>query len=184
MPCPFLCRNLTCLNPRCPLCCQNPNKRCPDSVHFASKYLEKNPLKSRCGANIRIEVVSGTGEPAHPHLLQDVVLEVRFRVLACNVLDSQLSKTSTLLVVQLSMVDGKKYGSRNETGEDIASCELFTAPTKAGSKADKVRPNSSRRRQCPTSMVHMSKAQAAGHQYDACANYLPDALMTWPDSTQ
>ena len=89
MPCPFLCRNLTCLNPRCPLCCQNPNKRCPDSVHFASKYLEKNPLKSRCGANIRIEVVnSGTGEPAHPHLLQDVVLEVRFHLLACNVLDS------------------------------------------------------------------------------------------------
>lgn len=74
----LFCRNLTCLNPRCPLCCQNPNKRCPDSVHFASKYLEKNPLRSRCGANIRIEVVdTATGELAHHTSLQGVVLEVR-----------------------------------------------------------------------------------------------------------
>jgi len=72
-----ICRNLTCLNPRCALCCQNPNKRCPDSVNFASKYLEKNPLKSKCGASIRIEVVNAaTGELAHPQLLQDVQLEV------------------------------------------------------------------------------------------------------------
>ncbi|KAL3143125.1 PSII 6.1 kDa protein [Trebouxia sp. C0009 RCD-2024] len=98
------CQNLTCLNPRCPLCCQNPNKRCPDSVHFASKYLEKNPLRSRCGANIRIEVVdTATGELAHHTSLQGVVLE-------------------------LSMVDGKKYGSLLESGEDIASCELFLTP--------------------------------------------------------
>ncbi|KAL0051109.1 hypothetical protein WJX82_002198 [Trebouxia sp. C0006] len=98
------CQNLTCFNPRCALCCQNPNKRCPDSVNFASKYLEKNPLKSKCGASIRIEVVNAaTGELAHPQLLQDVQLE-------------------------LSMMDGKKFAALHETGEDMASCELFLTP--------------------------------------------------------
>lgn len=98
------CQNLTCLNPRCALCCQNPNKRCPDSVNFASKYLEKNPLKSKCGASIRIEVVNAaTGELAHSQLLQDVQLE-------------------------LSMLDGKKFAALHETGEDMASCELFLTP--------------------------------------------------------
>ncbi|KAL0038779.1 hypothetical protein WJX79_007340 [Trebouxia sp. C0005] len=98
------CQNLTCLNPRCALCCQNPNKRCPDSVNFACKYLEKNPLKSKCGASIRIEVVNAaTGELAHSQLLQDVQLE-------------------------LSMLDGKKFAALHETGEDMASCELFLTP--------------------------------------------------------
>ncbi|DBB00136.1 TPA: PSII 6.1 kDa protein, variant 2 [Trebouxia sp. C0004] len=98
------CQNLTCLNPRCALCCQNPNKRCPDSVNFASKYLEKNPLKSKCGASIKIEVVNAaTGELAHSQLLQGVQLE-------------------------LSMLDGKKFAALHETGEDMASCELFLTP--------------------------------------------------------
>ena len=47
------------------------------------------------------------------------------------------------------MLDGRKYGSRNETGEDIASCELLVVPSKSSnktdkvSKADKVRPHES-----------------------------------------
>ena len=40
-------------------------------------YMENTPIKSKCGANIRIEVVdTATGEPARPDLIQDVVLEV------------------------------------------------------------------------------------------------------------
>ena len=33
-----------------------------------------------------------------------------------------------VVVLQLSMLDGKKYAAMHETGEDIASCELFLTP--------------------------------------------------------
>lgn len=100
-------------------------------MHFASKYLEKNPLKSKCGANIRIEVVSAvTGEPAHPQLLQDVHLEVCATCLLLFCLFCSTGRTTLSIppLLQLSMLDGKKYGSLHETGEDMASCELFLTP--------------------------------------------------------
>lgn len=41
------------------------------------KYLENNPLKSKCNASIRIDVVNAaTGVSAHPQRLEDVQLEV------------------------------------------------------------------------------------------------------------
>ena len=126
-----VCRNLTCFNPRCALCCQNPNKRCPDSVNFASKYLEKNPLKSKCGASIRIEVVdAATGELAHPQLLQDVQLEVIAVALPVSKIDcnTYCQCTDCVAMLQLSMMDGKKFAALHETGEDMASCELFLTP--------------------------------------------------------
>lgn len=128
-----VCRNLTCLNPRCALCCQSPNKRCPDSVNFASKYLEKNPLKSKCGASIRIEVVNAaTGELAHPQLLQDVQLEVMSETVALPVAQIDCiiycQCTDCVAMLQLSMMDGKKFAALHETGEDMASCELFLTP--------------------------------------------------------
>ena len=138
-----LCRNLTCLNPRCILCSQNPNKRCPDGVNFNSKYLEKNALKSKCGANIRLEVVNAaTAIPAQQQRLEDVCLEVGVLQACCCFYGSQqhhqpqhirlsgpLADASHCVVpLQLSVLDGKKFASLHETGEDIASCELFLTP--------------------------------------------------------
>lgn len=100
-------------------------------MHFASKYLEKNPLRSRCGANIRIEVVdTATGELAHHTSLQGVVLEVRFLSILTSFKRTSVQPnfTAYCVTVQLSMVDGKKYGSLVETGEDVASCQLFLTP--------------------------------------------------------
>ena len=39
-----------------------------------------------------------------------------------------MQHANACLSVQLSMLDGKKYAATHETGEDVASCELFLTP--------------------------------------------------------
>lgn len=71
------CRNLGCLDPACTLCLQNPLRRCNDSC-FAPKYLAGDILKAKCGASIRVEVISRTTGSAAPQALTgDVLLEAR-----------------------------------------------------------------------------------------------------------
>jgi alkylhydroperoxidase family enzyme len=36
--------------------------------------------------------------------------------------------TDCVAMLQLSMLDGKKFAALHETGEDMASCELFLTP--------------------------------------------------------
>lgn len=75
--CGLSCRNLGCLDPACTLCAQNPQRRCNDSC-FAPKYLAGDILKAKCGASIRVEVISRTtGAPAPQTLIGDVLLEAR-----------------------------------------------------------------------------------------------------------
>lgn len=74
MPCQF-CRSLGCLEPGCPLCAQNPNRRCAGS--FSTKYLSGDVLKAKCGASIRVQVVdSATLEPVKGKVLEDIYLQV------------------------------------------------------------------------------------------------------------
>lgn len=49
------CLSLGCLDPQCSLCENNPNRRC--DVNFDRKYLVNDPLKAKCRATIRVEVV-------------------------------------------------------------------------------------------------------------------------------
>ena len=54
----ILCRHLTCPvgNTSCPLCQQNPNRRCQLGNNFAAKQLEKQSLVSACGSSITISL--------------------------------------------------------------------------------------------------------------------------------
>ena len=49
-----------CLDEKCVLCEHNPKRRC--SVNFCGKYLVNDPLRARCGAQIRLELVDGEGK--------------------------------------------------------------------------------------------------------------------------
>ena len=48
------CRHLTCLRRFCPLCSQNPHRRCQPDNNFAFKHVESEPLSAACGATIMI----------------------------------------------------------------------------------------------------------------------------------
>ena len=43
----------------CPLCAQNPHRRCQPDNNFAAKHVESEPLSAACGATINI-CLSGT----------------------------------------------------------------------------------------------------------------------------
>ena len=63
------------MEPGCPLCVQNPNRRC--SGNFSTKYLSGDVLKAKCGASIRVEVVDrATLEPVKGEAIEDIYLEV------------------------------------------------------------------------------------------------------------
>lgn len=69
-----LCRSLGCLDMQCVLCEHNPQRRC--NVNFAPKYLVNDPLKAKCEAPIRIEVIDrATGVPVGEDI-PDMHLEV------------------------------------------------------------------------------------------------------------
>lgn len=53
------CRNMGCLDEKCVLCEHNPKRRC--SINFCGKYLVNDPLRARCGSQIRLELVDGEG---------------------------------------------------------------------------------------------------------------------------
>ncbi|KAK9825131.1 hypothetical protein WJX81_002021 [Elliptochloris bilobata] len=99
------CLNLGCLDPGCMLCLQNPQRRCNHSC-FAPKYLAGDILKAKCGASIRVEVISRTtGASAPQTLIGDVLLE------EC-------------------ILDGKQYAALQEAGrekyeEDVEGCILL-----------------------------------------------------------
>ena len=79
-PLTFSYRNLGCLDAACGLCLQNPQRRCSDSC-FAPKYLMFDPLKAKCGASIRLDVVSSaSGAPVPQALIGDVCLKARSAV--------------------------------------------------------------------------------------------------------
>lgn len=66
-----------CLDAACRLCLQNPQRRCSDSC-FAPKYLMFDPIKAKCGARIRLDVVSTvSGTPVPQVLVGDTRLEAR-----------------------------------------------------------------------------------------------------------
>lgn len=69
-------RSLGCLEPKCPLCTQNPNRRCSSS--FSNKYLSGDVLKAKCGASIRVQVIDrATLEPVKGSVTDNIFLEVR-----------------------------------------------------------------------------------------------------------
>ena len=69
------CRNLGCMDPGCKLCEQNPRRRC--TGNFAEKYLAGDPLKAKCGAAIRVEVIDqDSNEAVLPESVGDISLEV------------------------------------------------------------------------------------------------------------
>lgn len=69
------CRSLGCLEPGCALCAQNPNRRC--SANFSSKYLAGDVLKAKCGASIRVDIVTRAAlEPASTSATAGIHLEV------------------------------------------------------------------------------------------------------------
>lgn len=74
-PITHFCRHLGCLESGCPLCAQNPNRRCGGS--FSNKYLSGDVLKANCGASIRVQVVDrSTLEPVKGPEIEGVQLEV------------------------------------------------------------------------------------------------------------
>ena len=50
------CRHLTCMRKFCPLCAQNPHRRCQADNNFAAKHVESEPLSAACGATISIDL--------------------------------------------------------------------------------------------------------------------------------
>ncbi len=70
-------RALGCTDTACSLCAHNPHRRC--SVNFDRKYLVHDPLRAKCGAGIRVELISkSTGKPlADASGLVDLRLEVQ-----------------------------------------------------------------------------------------------------------
>ncbi|KAK9806750.1 hypothetical protein WJX72_001396 [[Myrmecia] bisecta] len=99
------CLNQGCLDSECPLCAQNPLRRCEGN--FAQKYLAGDILKAKCGAAIRVEVIDrNTMEPVSGEVLGKVYLE-------------------------MCILDGKAYASLQDAGrenyeEDIEGCVLLT----------------------------------------------------------
>ena len=64
------------MDPGCRLCEQNPRRRC--TGNFAEKYLAGDPLKAKCGAAIRVEVIDqDSNEAVLPESVGDISLEVR-----------------------------------------------------------------------------------------------------------
>ncbi|KAK9793199.1 hypothetical protein WJX73_002582 [Symbiochloris irregularis] len=97
------CLSLGCLDMQCVLCEHNPQRRC--NVNFAPKYLVNDPLKAKCEAPIRIEVIDrATGVPVGEDI-PDMHLE-------------------------MSILDGNAYDTKcTETGsehdDDLDACSLF-----------------------------------------------------------
>lgn len=64
------------MDPGCKLCEQNPRRRC--TGNFAEKYLAGDPLKAKCGAAIRVEVIDqDSNEAVLPETVGDISLEVQ-----------------------------------------------------------------------------------------------------------
>ena len=79
-----MCRALGCLRPQCTLCQHNPSRRC--SVNFDRKYLVNDPLKAKCSALIRIELIDrNTGLVLAEGGLQELMVEVWSHLLRAGV---------------------------------------------------------------------------------------------------
>jgi len=71
----IICRSLGCLEAGCPLCAQNPNRRCRGC--FSGKYLAGDVLKAKCGSSIHVDIVSRASlEPAPLSVMENTILEV------------------------------------------------------------------------------------------------------------
>ena len=58
------------------MCKNTPHRRC--TGNFAQKYLSGDAIKSKCGANILVEVIDrSTGDTAPAEAVQGLHLEVR-----------------------------------------------------------------------------------------------------------
>lgn len=110
------CRNLTCLRRFCPLCSQNPNRRCQSDNNFALKHVESEPLAAACGATISICLTEAQpAEALEPATfgqlgLNHVVLEVWHcaQTLSCTSrLDFATTTKNKLLVPNCTCVNGR-----------------------------------------------------------------------------
>ena len=93
-----LCRNIACDDPGCKLCQYNPNKTCQQ--HTDSKYIAFENLRSRCGADLHVQLADDAGSPVAAELLSGIHLQVRVHFNA--VIKTQFHSQRHAVLVQWS----------------------------------------------------------------------------------
>lgn len=80
------------MDTECSMCKNTPHRRC--TSNFAQKYLSGDAIKSKCGANILVEVIDrSTGETAPAEAVRGLHLEVRQYLLVPDINSSYVSYT-------------------------------------------------------------------------------------------